>query len=266
MMPACAPNDFACMFGGFGGGGAGWGGSCNVNPISAADQVDFKAGAMAISELMTGGPGNGPKYAPVMAGATPTAEGVKMADMALSGATLTGTTSVVLITDGEPNCMWDQAGTIAILDGWLKKNILTYVIGLPGATGGNGAAVLTALAQAGGTMDYITPTDTAALQMKLNQIVSQTVSVGFDSCTIHLKPAAMVPDKLQLVVTDKGVEQDVPHMFPGQSKPAWTITKDGTTVELLDPLCTDVKNGRFSQIRFTFGCMDLPPLPTPTPT
>ncbi|HEX7480539.1 MAG TPA: hypothetical protein VF331_22255 [Polyangiales bacterium] len=251
-------NPAACL-------GLAGGGGCQVNPISAADQVTFKAGAQAIAELQTGGAGGMPKYQ-ALNGSTPTSEGVAQADMALAAATLTGTVAAILITDGEPNCAWNQQQTTTTLMSWLSaRNIKTYVVGLPGAPTGGAANTLAGLAAAGSnsTESYIVPTDTAALQAKINSIVSQTVSVGFDSCTVHLKPAASVPEKLHLVVTSNGQQQDVPHTFLGQTSPAWTISKDGTTVEILGDLCSNVKKGNYSAISFVFGCVTLPPAPPP---
>jgi hypothetical protein len=74
-------------------------------------------------ELQTGSNGS-PKYQPV--GAAPTAEAVMEADNALSPAHLTGNIVVILITDGELNCNWDQNATVSTIMKWLtQKNIKT---------------------------------------------------------------------------------------------------------------------------------------------
>jgi hypothetical protein len=237
--------------------------ACGVHPISAVDQIDFKPGAAALDELETGNAG-APKYEPQERGGTPTTEAIAQADTALRGMALTGTTAVVLITDGEPNCEWNQADSTAKVADWASSlGVKTYVIGLPGAADGGGPAVLTALAQAGQTVDYVTPTDATSLQTKLADIVSQTVTKGFKSCEIELDPAAKVPDKLHLLVTEQGQEQDVPHRFAGQTADAWTISKDGKSVLLAGNLCENVKAGTYDQITFVFGCVTVPPLPPP---
>jgi hypothetical protein len=234
---------------------------CNVNPISASDQLPFEPGPQGIMDLQTKN-GGMPLYAPV--GATPTAEAVKAADMALAGATLTGSTVAVIITDGEPNCMWDQNATVSIIMNWLtQKKIKTFVVGLADANNGNGPMVLNALAQAGGTMMYLTPADPMTLQTKLAEVVSQTISSGFDSCSIDLKPPTSSPDKLQLVVEEaamKGMLEMVPHDLGGTSG-GWTISTDGSHVDLTGGLCNSAKNGTFSQLTFQFGCKDIPPIP-----
>jgi hypothetical protein len=262
MQMMCAdPNDLSCLLG-IGRGGQ----SCNVNPIAAPDQVTFKPGAQAIAELQSGGSGGVPKYQPLQGGGTPTSAGILQADAALKAATLTGTTAAVIITDGEPNCSWDQTQSTTTIMNWLTSlKIKTYVVGLPGAANGGGPAILTALAQAGATTDYITPTNSMALQTKLAEIISQTVTMGFDSCTINLDPAAQVPDKLHLVIKSQGQDQDVPRMFAGQTSAAWTVSSDGKTVELLGDLCANVKAGTYESISFVFGCVSLPPLPPPPP-
>jgi hypothetical protein len=245
-------------------GGGGGNQNCSVNPITAADQVTFKPGAQALAELKTGGVGGVPKYQPAQGGRTPTSEAILVADAALRAATLKGTTAAVIITDGEPNCMWDQQQSTTTIMSWLSTlKIKTYVVGIPGSNTGNGPAVLNALAQAGGTMTYLTPTDSMALQTKIADIVSTTVTKGFDSCSIQLDPAAKVPDKLHLVIKSMGQDQDVPHMFPGKPDPAWTVSSDGKTVELLGDLCQNVMAGTYESIGFVFGCVTLPPLDPP---
>jgi hypothetical protein len=247
------------------GGGIG-GQNCNVNPITAADQVTFKPGAQAITELKTGAAGGMPKYQPAQGGRTPTSEAILAADAALKAATLKGTTAAVIITDGEPNCSWDQQQSTTTIMSWLSSmKIKTYVVGIPGSGFGNGPAVLNALAQAGGTTTYLTPTDSMALQTKIAEIVSTTVTMGFDSCSIQLDPAAAVPDKLHLVIKSNGQDQDVPHMFAGQTDVAWTVSSDGKTVELLGDLCKNVMAGTYESIGFVFGCVTLPPLEPPPP-
>jgi hypothetical protein len=158
--------------------------SCKVNPISAADQVNFKAGADAIAELQTGSNGM-PKYQPV--GLTPTSEAIDQADSALAGATLVGPTVVMIITDGEPNCSWDQSKSVATLRRWLsEKSIETYVIGLPGTgTGTNAPMVLDALAAAGGTMHYLVPGDQTALTGLLRDVLQRQIELepGGTACS-----------------------------------------------------------------------------------
>jgi hypothetical protein len=246
--------------------------NCTVLGIDSPDQITFKPGMDAINELRTGGAGGVPKYEPMRpgfgpagaaAGATPTAEAVAMADQALSSATLVGATAVVLITDGEPNCMWDEAAANATVARWLaEKNIKTYVVGLPGV-GGLGGPILDALATSGGTAPYLTPTNSMDLATKVGEIISSTV--GFDSCTIALNPKADLPDDLQMVVEEPTVmgQQQVPRDLGNGA--GWSVTADGQTVELLGQVCEDAKTGRFTALTFQYGCIDLPPIKVMAP-
>jgi len=261
-------NPYYCPGMGVGGGYIG-GGTCAVNPISAVDQIDFRAGASFLADF-SGDPANNvpPRYAPVQGGRTPLLEGLQRADEALGTAVLAGSVTAIVITDGAPNCNWNQQTAIDIVTGWAGRGIATYVVGLPdsggGFAGGAGAtSVLTALAQAGGTMQYLTPLDAVQLQTELGTIFTQTISVGLDSCSINLSPPAEAPEKLHLVVTEGGQDKDVPRDL-GQDA-SWDVTADGSTAELKGSLCEDAKTGRFSQVRFEFGCVDLPMLPPQPP-
>jgi hypothetical protein len=241
-------------------------GSCRVNPIAASDQIGFMSGADFMSAFA--GSGNGaPVYAPVPSdnGAlsfTPLKEALQQAQSALAGATLTGITSVVIITDGEPNCEWDMNVSRQIVSDWNAAGIHTHVIGLPGVQG-NGPGVLNTLAEAGGTGSYITTNDAAALELKLREIATETVQRGFESCEITINPPAEVPDKLHLVVTEGGVDQNVARDLSADA--SWNVSVDGALVTLEGRLCDDATGGRFEAIRFEFGCVDLPPLPPPPP-
>jgi hypothetical protein len=136
------------------------------------------------------------------------------------------------------------------------------VIGLPGVQG-NGPGVLNDLAAAGGTGSYITTDDAAALELKLREIATQTVQSGFDSCEIVINPPAEVPDKLHLVVTEGGVDQNVARDLSADA--SWNVSADGALVTLEGRLCDDATGGRFEALRFEFGCVDLPPLAPPPP-
>jgi hypothetical protein len=260
--------------------------SCSVDAYSSNEQLPFQPGAMALQQLQAAAPsGVNPMYGPVGLGATtdpnavaaigqtPTSEAIAAADLMLKNSTLKGITAAVLVTDGEPNCAWDQATTTATVANWLsQKDIKTYVVGLPGAAapvmgiGLGGSEILNAIAQAGGTSQYIDASDTMTLQTSLMNIVLSTVKSGFDSCSIDLTPAADPADKLQLVVTETvmgmPVDEAAPHDLGNGG--GWTISDDGQHVELIGSLCSDAMDGRFDALKFTYGCKELPPVP-PTP-
>lgn len=255
----CAPGDWLCgITGGFVGSG-----NCAVNPISSTDQINFMPGPQFL-DAFDGDPANNvpPMYAPVNGGSTPLMDGVVRAQEALAGASLTGKVTTVIITDGAPNCGWNADTTNQVVTTWASSGVPTHVVGLPGSDGGG--QVLTSLAMLGGTNTYLTPTDTTLLQQELSKIVMQTVSVGFKECTIQLNPPADVPEDLHMVVSEGGAEQDMPRTF-GTGEQAWTVSSDGAVVELLGNVCDAAKTSRYEQIRFEFGCVELPPAPPPPP-
>jgi hypothetical protein len=85
----------------------------------------------------------------------------------------------------------------------------------------------------------------------------------FDSCSFTLDPPASYPDKLQLIVDENGTRQTVARQLSADA--GWTISADGSQVELLGRLCDDARAGRFDAITFEYGCDSLPPLPPPPP-
>jgi hypothetical protein len=236
--------------------------TCEVHPITAADQIDFTGGTAFLEAFRQ-------QFIPPQGARTPLLAGVQRAAEALAGATLTGSISVVIITDGAPNCapeLDDDPNMIASSVStqaatWLAQGIKTHVIGLPGAE--EAELVLNQIAAAGGTGMYINPDDPATLEMRLREILSETIREGIDSCTIDLMPPAEAPEKLHLVVTENGLDQDVPRELSADA--SWNITDDGATVTLEGRLCEDAQSGRFAALRFEFGCVDLPPLEPPPP-
>lgn len=234
-----------------------------VAPITDPMQISFRPGPEFLTSWNALWPdGMGPGLG------TPVNEAMDRAAVALQEAagTLTGVTAVMLFTDGAPNCISDAMvqGIPTKLEtehaaGWLASDpsIKTYVVGLPGAAG---VQLLDDIAVAGGTMTYITPDDPAVLEAKINEIVLSTVKSGFDSCTLNLDPPAQVVDKLQIIVNDTTAGPAyIPRDLGGGS--GWTISPDGTTVELIGSICDDAKGGRFSSVKFEYGCEEPPKIP-----
>ena len=247
----------------------------SVQSIDGAQQIPFQPGPQFLTSWMSHW-GNRPPGDNI---GTPMQEAFDRADLALKGSMLTGNTIVVAFTDGEPNCFPydDGVGAMPATTGaglmstmtepmhaaeWLAmSNIKTYMVGLPGA---NGVQILNDVAVSGGTMQYIVPDDPAQLEMKLREVVQETVSMGFNSCSITLTPAAVPPEKLLMIVEETaGMRQNVPHEAGPSS--GWTVSGDGVQVEITGGLCDDAMNGRFSSITFEYGCPDIPPPPTLPP-
>ncbi|HEX2677214.1 MAG TPA: hypothetical protein VHM19_11255, partial [Polyangiales bacterium] len=190
---------------------------------------------------------------------TPLEQGVTRGQEALAGQTFTDPVTVVILTDGAPNCNTNQQNVIDQIQAWHDKGIITHVVGLPGA--GGAAQLLDQLAMTGGSASYIDPADPTVLQNELAKVFTSTIKVGLDSCTIHLDQKPEAPEKLHLVVKQNGMEQDVPRML---SKTAgWNLNSAADTVTLTGQLCDLAKSGTFEELRFEYGCVDLPPLPPP---
>jgi len=233
-----------------------------VDPIETANQIAFQPGAMFLQAWNT----HWANIGGALGIGTPMNEAFDRAEVAIQNAKLTGDLAVVAFTDGAPNCVPDEMMTMiptmpepARAASWLaNKKIRTYVVGLPGA---DGVDLLNQVAVSGGTMQYILPNDPAMLEAKLREVVSETVKMGFDSCSINLKPAADPVEKLQMVVEENGTRSRVDRMLSADA--GWSITPDGGHVEITGRLCDDAKAGRFESITFEYGCKELPPLPPP---
>jgi len=232
---------------------------CNVPAISSGQQIDFMPGAQFVTAWNSFISANNPN------GMTPTGDATVAADSALMTALpmLMGTTAVVLITDGDPNCNTDDNQVLQLVGGWLSKGVMTHVLGLPGS--GNAMSRLTAIAVAGGTNTFILPTDPMALQMELEKIVSSSVQTmttsAFDSCTIMLPMKPPNPDDVNLVVTEMGVRQKVDRDLGTGG--GWTLDAAATEIVLQGLFCDFAKMGKYEKISVAFGCVDYPPLPPP---
>ncbi len=230
-------------------------GLCGVTAIDSGSQIDFQPGAQFLDDWNTYMGTHGPS------GLTPTGAAMQMADAALASATLTGTTAVVLITDGDPNCGTNDADVNRLAASWLAKGIQTHVFGLPGI--GTAQSRLNALAVSGGTGSYITPDDPSALQSAIAKIVGESVTTSFDSCQISLPQAPPSPDDVTLVATQAGVKQAVARDLGAGG--GWTIDSAGTQIVLQGLFCDLARQGTYEKLSVVFGCTDLPPLPPPKP-
>jgi hypothetical protein len=186
---------------------------------------------------------------------TPTEAGLVRGDQALAGAKLTGNIVVILVTDGQPTCGTTQT-PIDLATKWKGLGIPTYVIGLPGA-GSAGAKVptLTGIAAAGGTTDYVLPSDAAQLQTLFSGITSKIAKRTLNGCDIafNQKPADL--SKVFLVVTDAKTGQP---FSVNQGPDGWALAPDGSKATLEGATCNDALAGRFSNVAFEFGCVDAP--------
>jgi hypothetical protein len=229
-------------------------GSCSVNTIDKPDEIDFTTadGFIAGMPMQWNNPG---------ISETPLGTAIERAASAISGRKFSDPLIVLVITDGEPNCGTDGQKVLDQITMWHTAGINTHVVGLPGAQAA--ADVLNMMAAAGGTGMYIDPADPTELEMRLNSVISSTLKKGFDSCVFKLNPKPDAPEKLHLIVTEKGMESDVARDL---SKDAhWSLNADADQVTLEGQLCDFAKDGTFDAVRFDYGCVTQPPLQPPPP-
>jgi hypothetical protein len=229
-------------------------GSCSVNTIDQPDEINFTTADAFITGLPM-------QWNIAGISETPLETAIQRAASAIAGRKFTDPLIVLVMTDGEPNCGTNGQNVLDQITKWHSAGINTHVVGLPGAQGA--ADVLNMMAAAGGTDKYIDPADPTELEMRLNSVISSTLKKGFDSCVFKLNPKPDAPEKLHMIVTENGMENDVPRDL---SKDAhWSINADGDQVTLEGQLCDFAKDGTFDSLRFVYGCVTQPPLPPPPP-
>ena len=217
------------------------------------------------------------------AGGTPTADTFDALAPELEA--FSGTTFAILATDGGPNCNatltcdvnsctanidglmgcpaggppnccdpMGAAGAIGCLDGprvtqavaSLKSaGVETFVIGIPGSA--PYAAVLDALAQAGGTARGSEPlyyrVDSADEQT-LEGVLAQIAAKITASCTFMLSRTPVDPNKVNVYVGGNVVPRDGPN--------GWALS--GTTLTLEGTTCASIMTGRALSLRVVEGC------------
>jgi uncharacterized protein YegL len=226
--------------------------ACGVNSIDKGDQLNFATADSFIAGLPM-------QWHLAGASGTPLEAGLARAAEAIQQHKFTDPLVVIVMTDGEPNCSTDDQRVLDQIKAWKAANIATHVVGLPGAQ--DAADLLNMMALAGGTDKYIDPQNAQELEQRLRTVISSTVRAGFDSCTFHLNPKAEVPEKLHLIVTQNGMESDVPRDLTKDA--SWNVNAAGDQVDLVGGLCDLAKTGTFEGLRFVFGCIDVPPYVPP---
>jgi hypothetical protein len=227
-------------------------GGCVVPSIDSDDQIRFLPGSTFLAAwdnfMATNAPGGG----------TPLPGALMAADQALSSSTLSGTTRVVVLTDGVPSCTGTALDSLPAA--WLMQGIQTHVVGLPGSE--SAAATLDLIAAAGGTTAHLRPDDSRTLRRQFAGIISESVTSALSSCTIPVDPAAPNVDDVQVVVTQDG-ERQVAERDLGEGG-GWRIDDEGTEIEFFGAFCDKGLAGDYDRISIELGCVDdLPRLDPP---
>jgi hypothetical protein len=230
---------------------------CEVAPIHTSAQIDF-APAPAFLIEFNGNPENRalPKYAPVLGGNTPLGEALVVAQTTLHDLAPRGVTTVVIITDGRPNCDWDAELATRVVEGWHAAGIRTYVVGLPGIRSDT-QVILDDLAASGGTETFITPDDAPGLEQRFGEILLDNVSVGFESCTLAIDPPPRTTGDVRVMVGVDGRERAIARVDE-TGVPAWNVRPDGSAVDLVGGTCAAAMRGDYDSIRVEFDCVTVP--------
>jgi hypothetical protein len=140
--------------------------NCGVAAIESEKQIDFRLGSDFLAAWETSMSGSSPN------GATPMSVAFRQADQAIARACQLGVLvrpfKVAVLTDGEPNCDGDPEVLTSLPAKWNQHGIKTYVIGLPGSE--PASALLEAIAQAGGTETYFSPSEPDELEDQMTVI------------------------------------------------------------------------------------------------
>jgi hypothetical protein len=216
-------------------------------------------------------------HATTPTGATPTAASLRAAHAALKGmATPTSTQTVLLVTDGAPNCSAGNQGglgsvgigigtaasgqaaaipqTVAEIQAMAGDGIKTYVLGYDTQNDLVLKQALDSMAQAGGTGDqqHHTVDGQATLLTALSALAARTAS-----CELMLKSRVVDPWKVRVTLDGKVLTVD--------TSDGYKLDADGDNLTLLGETCRAVQEGASHVLRVEAVCPPVPPKPPKPP-
>jgi hypothetical protein len=189
---------------------------------------------------------------------TPTRKGVSAGVKYLQGLKGTESKSILLATDGEPNCAGEDSNggddvgpaTDAIKAAY-EAGFKVYVLGIgPEAN----ASTLKAFAQNGGTENYFAAGSAEELAKQFKSIVGSVAS-----CTLTLEKA---PDPSVPVVVEFDGNKDL--RAPQDKTNGWDYgttasgATDRKTIQLYGSWCEGLTNGTYNKAKVLVGCKDQP--------
>jgi Mg-chelatase subunit ChlD len=182
---------------------------------------------------------------------TPTAAALTAATAYLKGLNDGNEKTILLATDGEPNCGGtrpssstdDLTGATTASAAAAAAGFPVYVVGI-GPTPGN----LTQLAQAGGTGDFYPVNSPQQLADALSSI---TKLVG--SCSFKADQPPPDPNNVAVYVNKQKLAQDADN--------GWTFGANPQEIVLTGDNCTQMSSGNQVDVQILFGCpgQDFPP-------
>lgn len=156
--------------------------------------------------------------------------------------------AVLLISDGEEAlCEADPPlppiAAAALLSG--SPSVQTHVVGFASDVGSTNPEMLKAIAENGGTGDYLLATDTSGLEQALDSVGSEAAL----SCT-HTLADNVPPEGTKIYVYfDASVEA-----LPEDPVDGWTYDPATTTVTLHGASCDKVKSGEVDEVVVSYDC------------
>ncbi len=202
-------------------------------------------------------------------GGTPTAMSLDSSSAALGEYIALRTASVLLVTDGAPNCntgldvdscvctnpgggcgssyqCLDDVLTYSVLDRLLGNHgVETYVLGLVGATGSAWIEVMHEMAAHGGTGEAVLVSDPDDVAPVMEEIARQIVP-----CLFNVDPADVAePDAVLFDVGGTAWPRDEARLS------GWDLVEPDR-VRFYGPPCTEILDGRIDAIVGVVPCMD----------
>jgi hypothetical protein len=191
-------------------------------------------------------------------GNTPTRKAVAAGVEYLKSLTTPGSKSILLATDGQPNCKGTTSNTSSdvtaatdAIKAAFAAGFKVYILGIgpdsfTDTLNKFAAAGGTAVANIGGSgRDYYAAISAEELSKNFNSIVGSVAS-----CTFKLDSKPKVPDNIAVEFDgDKNLRatRDTSH------KNGWDYTSD-TTIQLYGSWCDGLTNGTYKTVKVLFGC------------
>lgn len=218
-------------------------GICGVDP----PEVPVAPGSAAAVQAYIAG------IAP--SGSTPTRLAIDTAVTYLKTLTDPNPKSILLATDGEPNCLGGVGGTTDLLGAQnsiaaaFNAGYKVYVLGV-----GPETANLNTLAVADGTQQYYPALTPDALTAALSAIVGSVTS-----CTFSLGKAPPVPSN---VVVEFNADTRLRAPRDTSHSNGWDYTSpDDTTIQFYGSWCDGVTSGAYTSAQMIMGCPSEPSPP-----
>ncbi len=169
-------------------------------------------------------------------GETPTGESVEAIANELSDPKIPGPKFIVLATDGEPdtcavpNPQTGQKPAVDATKAAFAKGIKTYYVSVGNDVTGAHAQEMANAGQGIANAKYYRANDAATLRKAFDEII-----YGVRSCTFKVAGRITDPKKGQVSL------DGTPLVYADAN--GWSVSADGTTVELMGDACTKIKTG-----------------------